>query len=303
MPRINELSDQSIYPIKTVSARTGIRPVTLRAWERRYQLLSPRRGENRYRLYSDQDIAILLWVKARVDGEMQISTAARLVEEMRRAGNWPEVSLQVQAAPLRMASAPATDYIPSLHQALIDKQEAAAISILHEVRELYTLEEIFNSILIPVLVRIGQAWYEGRIGVSTEHFASSLIRGWVLQIFYSLPARSTGKRILVGTGSEETHEIGALMFACLLREKGYFVDYVGPDNPLDDLADYAEEQKAFIVILTATLETNAMVLKKVQEKLKESSQATHFRLCRAGILTLPGTSPHDPRCLSGEYAH
>jgi hypothetical protein len=71
----------------------------------------------------------------------------------------------------------------------------------------------------------------------------------------------------VGAGSEETHEIGALMFACLLRDKGYFVDYVGPDNPLDDLVDYAEEEKAFMVILTASLDTNALVLKKLQEKL------------------------------------
>ncbi len=222
MPRINELSNQPIYPIKTVSARTGIQPVTMRAWERRYQLLSPQRGENRYRLYSDQDIAILTWAKGKVDGEMQISTAARLVAEMRLTGNWPEATIQVQPAPLRPASSPAADFIPTLHQALIEKEEQTAISILTEVRGCYGLDEIFSSILIPVLARIGQAWYEGRIGVSTEHFASSLIRGWLLQIYYSMPARSTGKRILVGTGSEETHEIGCVDVRLPAAGKGVF---------------------------------------------------------------------------------
>ncbi len=287
MPRINELSNQSIYPIKTVSARTGIQPVTMRAWERRYQLLSPQRGENRYRLYSEQDIAILTWVKGKVDGEMQISTAARLVKEMRLTGNWPEATIQVQPAPLRPASSPAADYIPALHQALIEKKEQAAISILTEIRGCYGLDEIFSSILIPVLARIGQAWYEGRIGVSTEHFASSLIRGWLLQIYYSIPARSSGRRILVGTGSEETHEIGALMFACLLREKGYFVDYIGPDNPLDDLVDYAEEQKVFLVILTASLDTNALVLKKLQDKLNSLSKPPIFAYAGQAFVLFP----------------
>jgi methanogenic corrinoid protein MtbC1 len=287
MPRINELSDQPIYAIKTVSARTGIQPVTLRAWERRYQLLTPQRGDNRYRLYSDQDIAILTWVKGKVDGEMQISAVARMVKEMHRTGHWPEASAQVSHAPLRPASAPASDFIPSLHQSLIEKKEQDAISILKEVRELYELEEIFSSILIPVLVRIGQAWYEGRIAVSTEHFASSLIRGWVLQNFYALPSRSTGKRILVGAGSEETHEIGALMFACLLREKGYFVDYIGPDNPLDDLVDYAEEEKASMVILTASLETNALVLKKLQEKLNGLPKPPIFAYAGQAFVLFP----------------
>ena len=276
MPKINELSDQPLYPIKAISSRTGIQPVTLRAWERRYQLLTPQRGENRYRLYSDQDIAIVTWVKAKVDGEMQISAASRLVKEMRRTGNWPEVSILMQPEPICQSSQPAADFIAPLHQALIEKKEAAATALLNEVRGQYSLAEIFNEIFIPVLVRIGQAWYEGRIGVSTEHFASSLIRGWVLQIFYSLPARSTGKRILVGTGAEETHEIGALFFACLLRDKGYFVDYIGPDNPLDDLVDYAAEEKAAMVILTATLDSNAMVLKKVQDKLKALSRPPIF---------------------------
>ena len=267
MPKINELSTEPLYPIKTVSAQTGIQPITLRAWERRYKLLAPQRGDNRYRLYSDQDIAILTWVKARVDGEMQISAAARLVDQMRASGSWAEVNLPAQPAPIRETDEPAEKFIQPLYQALYGKKEQDALAILNEVREKYELEELFSGILIPVLVQIGEAWFDGRIGVSTEHFASTLLRGWVTQIYYTLPARTTGRRILVGTGPDETHEIGQLMFACLLRQKGSFVDYIGPDNPLEDLVDYAEEQNAFLVILSASIDTNALELKKVQEKL------------------------------------
>ena len=44
------------FPIRTVSSLTGVKPVTLRAWERRYQLLTPRRTDKGHRLYSRDDI-------------------------------------------------------------------------------------------------------------------------------------------------------------------------------------------------------------------------------------------------------
>ena len=267
MPKLNELPDKPIYPIKTVSARTGILPVTLRAWERRYHLLTPQRGDNRYRLYSEQDIAILTWVKDKVEDDVQISTAARLVEQMRKTGDWPEAKATIQTTHPKHSDEPPGNYVPLIYQSLHDKKESDALEVLEDVYSKFELISIFSEILTPVLVKIGEAWYEGRIGVSTEHFASSLIRGWMLKIYYTLPSRRTSKRILVGAGPDEMHEIGELMFACLLREKEYFVDYIGPDNPAEDLVSYAGEEKAAMVILTASIETNALQLMKIQEKL------------------------------------
>ena len=267
MSKINELPNEPLFPIKTVSVRTGVQPVTLRAWERRYHLLNPQRADNHYRLYSEQDIAILTWVKNKVDNEMQVSAAARLVEQMQKTGDWPEVAARVQAPQLRRSDEPAENYVSILYQFLYGKNEQDALKLLNELFVGYELVYLFTKILTPVLVKIGEAWYEGRIGISTEHFASALIRGWLLKLFYELPSRQSNKRILVGSGPDEMHEIGDLMFANLLREKGYFVDYIGPDNPVDDLVDYAEEEKAAMVILTASIDTNALQLKKIQEKL------------------------------------
>jgi len=64
MTSINDLSDKPKYTIKKVSDLTGILPVTLRAWERRYSVLSPERKENRYRLYSERGVAIVKWLNS-----------------------------------------------------------------------------------------------------------------------------------------------------------------------------------------------------------------------------------------------
>jgi MerR family transcriptional regulator, light-induced transcriptional regulator len=300
MTKLNELSDRPLYPIKAVCSRTGVRPVTLRAWERRYSLLTPSRAGNHYRLYSEQDIAILAWAKAQVDEGLQISTVARLVEDKRRKGDWPELDLPHRTGALQLTEEPAEKFVPLLFQALYQKKEGQALAILNEVLTKYPLVDIFCGIISPVLVQIGEAWYEGRIGVSTEHFASSIIRGWLQQVFFSLPPALSKKRILIGAGPEEDHEIGELMFANLLREKRYLVDYVGPDNPLDELAEYAGEQKAALVILTATLDSNARQLKKAQEYLNRLANPPVFAFAGRAFNLFPVLIPSTPGVYLGK---
>ena len=67
MTSIGSYSSEPFYTIKAVQTRSGIKPVTLRAWERRYDLLQPARMPNGYRLYSERDIQLLLWVQRKLN--------------------------------------------------------------------------------------------------------------------------------------------------------------------------------------------------------------------------------------------
>lgn len=66
------------YRIGAVARLTGIPPDTLRAWERRYQVVAPGRAEGRFRLYSRNDIARLALIKRLVDSGHAIGSVARL---------------------------------------------------------------------------------------------------------------------------------------------------------------------------------------------------------------------------------
>ena len=44
-------------PMRTIASLTGVNPVTLRAWERRYGLIQPQRTNKGQRLYTEQDVA------------------------------------------------------------------------------------------------------------------------------------------------------------------------------------------------------------------------------------------------------
>ena len=75
-----------IYNIKAVSSMLDLLPVTLRAWERRYGLPSPQRGDQGYRLYSEYDVRTLRWLKHQNDLGMSIGQAVKYLNELKDSG-------------------------------------------------------------------------------------------------------------------------------------------------------------------------------------------------------------------------
>jgi methanogenic corrinoid protein MtbC1 len=47
------------------------------------------------------------------------------------------------------------------------------------------------------------------------------------------------------------------------------VEYLGPDLPIDDLVDYAHQEKPAMLCMCATMEENALRLTRVKEKLSK----------------------------------
>src|SRR6202011_4682828 len=81
-PDLDHYADVPLFNTKAVVQQTGIAAPTLRAWERRYTILSPERAQNDYRLYSERDIALIGWLKERVDAGMSISQAFALFRHL-----------------------------------------------------------------------------------------------------------------------------------------------------------------------------------------------------------------------------
>jgi MerR family transcriptional regulator, light-induced transcriptional regulator len=278
MVSINEFSDDPRYNIKAVTQKTDIQSVTLRAWERRYGLLTPKRAENGYRLYSERDIAILLWVKSRVDSGISISSAAGELQQLTGAEMWPEAVISNKGPiPSHMGTKlTAETAIRQLSLALVHHDENMANRIFADILGSFDLENLFESVLFPILVDIGDRWALGEIKVATEHFASGFILAKLQAIFQTLPQRTSSPRLMVGCAPEELHQIGPLMFAILLRNAGYRVEFLGPDVPLDDLAAYVAEENPRMLILSATLKSSAEDLAAFPAKLAKIKQPPLF---------------------------
>lgn len=270
MVSIAEFSKEPKYTIKVVSERTGVRPVTLRAWERRYDLMEPERLDNNYRLYSERHIQVVRWITHRLEDGLSISNAVREYKNLREKGIWPEALPSVlPPEPVQKPQHPPKVYADKLYTAFTAHNESEAKKIVDAIQSMFDLKTIFFEVFYPVLYEIGEAWYRGELRIATEHFASNFIRNILMNLLQAFPVYSAAPRILVGCAPEEFHEIAPLMLSVLLRREGYQVEFLGADLPVEDLAFYAEDASADMVILSASENHSARPLLKMQTLLNE----------------------------------
>lgn len=281
MTAINDLPDEPKYPVKRVSDLTGINPVTLRAWERRYGILKPDRDENQYRLYSDRDLAILRWLINKKNSGVSISTAAANLQDMMAHDTWPEIVPFEFAQTKTSSTIPPQKYVDDFFDLLTKHKEADAARLFGDAVSKFDLETLIEKIITPTLVSVGEAWFRGELMISTEHFATAFLLSRLNNLYISLPVIDKGPKILIGGAPTEDHEMGALMMAVLLRNRGYRVEFLGPNLHLDDLVDYSHQTKPALVVLTASTNRVAMELLRAETKLKTISPAPIF--CYAGF--------------------
>ena len=267
MALMSEISDAPKYTIKVVCAYTGILPVTLRAWERRYKLLKPGRTASNYRLYSDRDIALLRWIRSRMEPGTPISRVADEFHALRRVGQWPDVPASLPNDSKTHAAAPPSEYARRLYEALAAMNEPQAVTLLREAGSLFDLYSLCLDIVQPCLYELGEAWYRGEVRIATEHFASQLLRGHLFGLFQAFPMRHSAPRIVVGCAPSEFHDIGSLMVALFLRREGYRVEYIGANAHMEDLAGYARDERPQLICLSANSEAGARGLRELDARL------------------------------------
>ena len=203
MVSIAEYSKDGKYTIKVVSERSGVRPVTLRAWERRYDLLEPDRLDNNYRLYSERDIQVIRWITHRLDDGLSISTAVREYKDLREQGIWPQALPSIlPPTPSKQPGHPPEVYADKLYAALLEHDESQAKKITDSIQSMFDLTTIFFDIFAPCLYRIGDAWFRGEIRIATEHFASAYIRGILMNLLQAFPVYSQAPTLLIGCAPE-----------------------------------------------------------------------------------------------------
>jgi len=267
MSSIADLPTTPQFTIKTVCAQTGIRAVTLRAWERRYQVFTPQRTAGNYRLYSERDIAIVRWLKRRVDDGLAISAAVSELSQNQQRGVWPEPVLPPQPPLLARSATPPATYAQRLFLALTTHDETAAAAVLREAHALFDITAVCLGILTPCMVAIGEGWHRGEVRIATEHFATTYVRGRVMALFQAFSTARHGPRILVGCAPDERHDVGALMLSLLLRRESYRVEYLGADVNLEDLIDYSRDEHPALICLSAASRETARNLQRFQATL------------------------------------
>lgn len=151
------------HRIHRVAKLTGLSRDVIRVWERRFDLLKPTRGANRYRNYSDEDVALLRYLKQQLDAGESIGDLARvgreeLINRLRAAAPRTTVVDNTFDRLLReLLSA-----LEPLDRVMFEKRLNGAVAVV-------PFEEALHGILLPLQERVGHLWHSGRIDIAVEH--------------------------------------------------------------------------------------------------------------------------------------
>jgi DNA-binding transcriptional MerR regulator len=230
--------------IGELARRTGVSPELLRAWERRYGVLAPRRTSGGYRLYGDLDERRIRRMRELIDDGLSAAEAARLALEPAgepdRASGPPAVTPDL----VRIAA--------SFEDGLDRFDEAAAHVALDRLLSRFTVATAFRDVLLPYLRRLGERWSEGTVTVGQEHFASNVIRGRLLGLARGW-GDGRGPVAVLACPPGELHDLALVMFGVVLSGLGWRIAFLGPDTPIDTLVDAATRLEPDVVVLSATL--------------------------------------------------
>ncbi len=276
--------DFPIYSIKAVAHMAGITEPTLRAWEKRYSILTPQRTESGHRRYTRRDIYRVIWLKRRLQEGMSISQASTLLEtqsaeslldsmeqELKASSNGTSVKTNGRRlnsnSNTTLIESPKANEIRSipvlineLLEYLLDFNEMGADQLLAEAMGLYSPEAVCIDIIRPVLVEVGERWLRNEVTIATEHFASNICRTRLNAMIDSLPLVKDGPLVLTACGPSEFHELGIVTTTLFLRRHGRRVIYLGQNVPALDFEKDLRRLKPSLVAFSASRTETALVL-------------------------------------------
>jgi len=322
-----------VLRIGELSRRVGVSDHVLRAWESRYGLLRPTRSPGGFRLYSEADVARVRRMQAHVAQGLSAAEAARVAlaeNEAVLAGNQavlagnqavlagnqaaPGSDAQTRAAVSPAASsgspiagpgslaaghgprpASASDWPGALRGALDAFDEPGAQAVFDRLVSDLSLTTILCEVVLPYLAELGERWVQGTASIAQEHFASHLIRGRLAGLARGW-GDGHGPRAVLACPPGELHDLALMIFGIALNRRGWRIDYLGADTPVDELTRAARARHPDLVVLAATRPEN---LESRTAELMVLARHTSLMLAGAGATAQLAAAVH-ARLLTGD---
>ncbi len=269
------------HRIHRVAKLTGLSKDVIRVWERRFSLLKPTRGANRYRNYTDEDVTLLRYLKEQLDGGGSIGELSKLGREellTRARANAPRVTV-VENMFFRLLQELVSTLNP-LDRVTFEKRLNGAVAVV-------PFDEALHGILLPLQEQVGRLWHEGHVSIAVEHYVTSQIQQKIFSAMNQLPVAEFGVTVVVACPPGEEHDIAALAVAYHCRVRGCRVYYLGANVPIAALAKLCTDIKPDLTILSLpVLRSEDNVTELIQHLVDDVSPFTDLAVGGHGAVAV-----------------
>jgi methanogenic corrinoid protein MtbC1 len=255
-PQANAIAQR--HPMRIVVLRTGLTPDLLRAWEKRYAVVTPTRSDGGQRMYSDADVERLTLLMRAVTGGRAISQVAKLpMRELRAIVEQDEASVRATPAPAAALSSDARESMLATMLLAVERLDAEKLeSTLRGAVLQLGIDDTLDGVITPLLLTIGLRWHEGLLRPAHEHLATAVVRRTLAWIMENGTPAATAPSLVVATLTGQIHELGGMLTAAAASSHGWRVLYLGVNLPADDIALAANHTRASAVALSFVYPTD-----------------------------------------------
>jgi MerR family transcriptional regulator, light-induced transcriptional regulator len=240
--RGNRMTDQEgKYNIKAAALILGIQPGTLRAWERRYQMIAPVRNEAGHRLYTEEHIKILRWLIKKVNQGFTISQAVSFMGHN-------QSKMDSEALDLNQDN-PLISMTDSLYEALVHFEHDRINEIINTMFSIFTMEKVIIDIFSQILKKIEDSFRVGKIMPAQRYFSKSFIKARIATIIHSAPINVHQNKALCIDWSNHGDNLELLMFTFYLRKNGIQainIGKIGSEDEYDQIMDMIHPDSVII---------------------------------------------------------
>ncbi len=259
------MSKHNVYTIQLASKVSGVGIHTIRAWEKRYQAVTPRRGDTGRREYSEGEVERLrllceLCTLGHTIGQiarLQTSDLKNMLQALGRVGSASNVSAKIS---------PSVDLDQSVAGLLLALEGYKLDIISHEFSKLALVagpRDMVLKVMRAIFKEVGRKVMQGELSLSQEHALMSLLRFHLGHTLYSYKdrAKSSGEMIVASPEGmlDEMQSLGA---ALLALHHNYAPIYLGPNLPCQALLEVlAAQGKCSVTLVLPNMSDNASKLR------------------------------------------
>ncbi len=271
------MDNSAQYLISTVSKRSGVKSDLVRAWERRYQAVTPTRTEGGHRVYTDLDIARLKLLNQATNNGHSISQIAHLsLDELQ---NLLKKEADTQAQPLEKKLEAlalnknrlhvAEDYVQKCYASVLAFDAHTLESHFENAIVELGTEMFIEKLLNPLLTLIGERWRIGELRPVHEHMASAIVRSLTYILRNNNPCSPNAPKMIVATPINQLHELGALLAGIIAELKGWKVTYLGANLPAEEIAAAVKFTNAKAVTISISFKADDLLITKELRRLRK----------------------------------
>lgn len=219
---------ENVFSIKDLENISGVKAHTIRIWEKRYNLLQPKRTETNIRHYDLHNLQKLLNISFLNNNGFKISKITALDES----------ELAPKTRELAFLGKSDSQAIVAFKLAMLNFDQTLFYNTYNGLLEEKTFRQIFYDVFLPLLYDLGMLWQTNSITSSHEHFLTVHINQKILihiERLQSIDPRPSDKTFVLFLPENETHDLGLLFINYEILNLGYHTIFLGENIPLDNL--------------------------------------------------------------------